>query len=369
MKTRDVYLLNQQTLNDTDTVTVDLTKSLKILYLLVQYSNLNGATSNTLGKLNGAVSKLSVIDGSNVLHSLSMQEEQAKNAYDYGQLPFQQLSQVGGATVVERAVIDFRRYQGDRTFYLDTSRYQNPQLQFSHSFPISATAGFQSGNGKLTVIARVIDSGAEAQQGFVMAKELDSFASSSSGDHITDLPLDFPIAAVMVLDPVNGSAPDAFLSNFKLTADTDSFIPINEGYTDLIRRMVTEYGKFEQTMVGLSGTSWTLNFDLYSGVDAWAAEDGGQISPFVSSVTANQVVAGIPAYYPTGAAANTATTATTPTFIARGATPQGAVVYRFGDGVTPQDIFSPQGVGKLQLKLTNTATGATPKVVTIQQHS
>src|SRR5579872_1237714 len=211
MKTRDVYLLNQQTLNDTDTVTVDLTKSLKILYLLVQYSNLNGATSNTLGKLNGAVSKLSVIDGSNVLHSLSMQEEQAKNAYDYGQLPFQQLSQVGGATVVERAVIDFRRYR-------------DPQLQFSHSFPISATAGFQSGNGKLTVIARVIDSGAEAQQGFVMAKELDSFASSSSGDHITDLPLDFPIAAVMVLDPVNGSAPDAFLSNFKLTADTDSFI-------------------------------------------------------------------------------------------------------------------------------------------------
>ena len=45
------------------------------------------------------------------------------------------------------------------------------------------------------------------------------------------------------------------------------------------------------------------------------------------------------------------------------------MIYRFGDGSDPSDIFDPSGVSKFQLKLTNASTGATPKVVTIQQHS
>ena len=92
MKTRDVYLVSGQTLNDSDTVTVDLTKNLKILYLIVKYSATNGATSNTVGRLCHMVSKLAVIDGSTVIHSLSMDEEQAKNFFDRRALPYQFLT-------------------------------------------------------------------------------------------------------------------------------------------------------------------------------------------------------------------------------------------------------------------------------------
>lgn len=355
MKTRDVYLINGQTLKDSDTVTLDLTKNLKIQYLIVKYSATNGATSNTVARLNNMVSKLAIIDGSNVLHSLSMREEQAKNFFDYGTLPFQTLTQAAAGVVTEEAIIDFRRSTDDANFYLDTSRYVNPQLQFTHALTISATAGFATGTGKLTVIARVIDSGASANQGFVMAKEIDSFASAASGDHTTDLPLDFPIAAIMALDPVDGEPPDHYLSNFKLTADTDSFIPIDMSYTDLLQRNVDEYGKGQQEIVMLAGTTGTIDGDVYF------------------SAAGNITIAANATGYISGVVGNEATiaagTSEALTIRLRGGAPHASVFYRFGDGYDPANIFSPQGVGKFQLKLTNAATGATPKVVTIQQHA
>jgi hypothetical protein len=354
MKTRDVYLINGQTLKDSDTVTVDITKGLKIQYLIVKYSNTNGATSNTVGRLASMVSKLAVIDGSNVLHSLSMDEEQAKNFYDYKALPYQSLTQAAGGVITEECIIDFRRRPGDANFYLDTSRYTNPQLQFTHAFTISASAGFATGDGKLTVIARVIDSGAAANQGFVMAKELDSFASAASGDHTTDLPLDFPIASVMVLAPVDGEGPEDYLSNFKLTADTDSFIPIDMSFQDLLDRNYDEFGLGDQYMALLAGTSATFDGDLYDNVIAHVA-DSSIAGSYVTAPDGNEV-----------AAAN-ASSATIGIHV-RGSAPKASVIYRFGDGYDPTDIFSPQGVGKFQLKLTNKATGVTPKVVTVQQH-
>lgn len=357
MKLRDVYLVNGETLSDAQTFTYNISRGLKILYLRVQYSAKNGATSNTVGRLNGMVSKLQVIDGSDVKHSLSMREEQARNFDMYKRLPFQQLSQVGGATVTEEAIIDFRRFDGDTAFYLDTATMNNPQLSFTHDLTISATAGFATGTGSLTVIARVIDSGAPSRLGYIMAKELDSFSSTSSGDHTTDLPLDFPISEIMVLDPLDSNSPDTYLSNFKLTADTDSFIPVDESYADLLRANVEELGQGEQDQDLLPDTTFDAFGDFYYKTRAWISEAGATGKAVLTVVTANEQKGDF-------------TTGETGTMTAtlRGSAPHGAVYYKFGDGMSADQIFSPQGVGKFQLKLTNAATGATPKVVTIQQH-
>ena len=358
MKLREVYLVNGQTLNDSDTVPINLTGVGKILKLRVQYQATNGATSNTVGRLNGMVSKLQVVDGSNVMHSLSMREEQAKNFYDNGRLPFQQLSQVKAAVVIEEAVIDFRRFPGDVNFYLDTSTYQNPQLQLTHALTISATAGFATGTGKLSVIATLIDSGAPSRLGYVMAKEVDSFASAASGDHNTDLPLDFPIAAILVIDPVDATLPDASLSNFKLTQDNDSFIPINESIDDLLRANAEQFGEAEQSQDLLPDTTFTALGDLYQRTHAWISQAGATAKAILTVVTANQTKGD----FTTGETGTISQTS-------RGSSPHSSVIYRFGDGADPTQIFSPNGVGIFQLKLTNAATGATPKVVVIQQHS
>lgn len=358
MKLRDVYLVNQQTLKDSDTVPIPLPKTLKILYLRIQYSNVNGATSNTVGRLNGMVSNLAMTDGSAVVYAASMRELQALNFHTNKRMPFQQLSQAPGATVMEEAIMDFRRYDGDTSFYLDTSAYNNPQLQLTHSFTVSATAGFVTGDGKLTVIARVIDSGAPARQGQMMVKELDSFSSTSSGDHNTDLPLDFPISSVMVLDPVDDNTPDTYLSNFKLTADTDAFIPVNESVLDLLRRNADDSPSGYQQQDALNGTTYTLRGDFYFRTQAGVSQAGATAKAITTVNTANKSQ-GVGTTGETG----------TVTFESDGWAPHASMIYKFGDGIDPNSAFNPAGVGKFQLKLTNAAAGATVKVVTVQQRS
>ncbi|MGH9770107.1 MAG: hypothetical protein ACRD4Q_00155 [Candidatus Acidiferrales bacterium] len=357
MKIRDVYLVNGQTLNDSDTVNVDLTRSLKILKLRIQYRNKNGATSNTVGRLNGMVSKMAVVDGSNVIHSLSMREEQAKNFFDCKKMPFQQLSQAGGGEVIEEAIIDFRRYEGDTGFYLDTSEFINPQLQLTHSFTVSGTAGFVTANGELSVIATVIDSGAPTQAGYMMAKELSSFATQSSGDHSLDLPLDYPIGALLVQTAVDGDTPDTFFSNFKLTQDTDSFIPINMAYTDLLYENLNRFGKGEQLQTVLNATTGTLKGDLYFQTAGIVAQAGATAKALITVQTANESTLAM-------------TTSETGVVSGKmeGSAPHGTAIYQFGDGEDPAEIFQPSGVGKFQLILTQAGTGATAKVVVVQQH-
>jgi hypothetical protein len=357
MRLRDVYILNAQTLNDSDTVTVNLTKALKILYLRVQYQDKNGATSNTVCRLNGMVSKIAVVDGSDVLHSLSMREEQALNAFTYGHMPFQVLSEDDDIVLVEEALVDFRRYPGDTQFYLDTAKYQNPQLQLTHALTISATAGFVTGQGKVSVIARVIDSGAPSQAGFTMSKEMDSFASTSSGDHNTDLPLDFPISGILIQAPVDANAPDTYISNIKLTQDFDAYIPVNMSMADLLRQNLDQYGEFQQRIDILEDTTATLLGDLYYRTRGWAGPTDGTAKAFVSAVVGNQ----LSVVMTTGGAAGLGASLV-------GQAPHGSVFYEFGDGNSADQVYNPQGVGKFQLKVTGAATGATVKVVTSQLH-
>lgn len=356
MRLRDVYLLNAQTLNDSDTVTVNLTGVGKIMYLDIRYSDQNGATSNTVCRLNGMVSKLQVIDGSRVIQSVSMREAQALNAFMHKRMPFQLLSEDDDIVVAEQAVIDFRRYHGDTQFYFDTSMYQNPQLQLTHALTVSATAGFVTGDGKLTVIARVIDSGAPSRLGVIGVKEVDSFATAASGDHNTDLPIDYPTAAVMVQDPVDANTPDNYLSNFKLTVDIDSYIPINISYADLLKLNLLQYGEFWQRIDALEDTTATLLGDIYYRTRGWAAPVGATAIAHVTAVAGNQLTLAFTTggTIPIGAQL-------------QGQAPHSSVIYPFGDGYSQDQIFSPNGVNKFQLKLTQANAGATAKVVVVQQ--
>lgn len=323
---------------------------------MIQYSDQNGTTSNTVCRLNPMVSKLQVIDGSRVIQSMSMQEAQARNAFFYGWMPFQVLSEDDDIVVIEQAILDFRRWDGDVQFYLDTSQYQNPQLQLTHALTVSTTAGFVTGDGKLTVIARVIDSGAPARLGVIGVKEMDSFATAASGDHNTDLAVDYPTAAILVLDPVDANTPDNYLSNFKLTVDIDSYIPVNSSYVDLLRMNLFKYGEFWQRIDALEDTSATLKGDLYYRTRCAAAPAGATALAHATAVAGNQITVAM------------TTGGTVPIGVhLQGQAPQGAVIYEFGDGHSPDQIFSPQGVTKFQLKLTQANTGATAKVLQVQQ--
>ncbi len=348
MQKRWFTIINGQNLTDSQTVTQQLNGVGKIYSLRVHYEDTNGATSNTVGNLHSMVSKLQILDGSRVLHSLSMAEEMALNCYRRHKFPAHFLSQDAAAVIKEDAYIDFWLNGDDDAHYLDTENYTNPTLSFTHNFTISATAGFQTGKGALTVEALLGDSGVPPNQGFLMSKEFAVPTPASSGTPDLLLPTDLPYAALMVLAGVSGTAPSATITNFKLSIDNDTSIPYNRAVNSIINSLRDAHGPWTETMSPiLSGTAATFDMDLFDGVGAWM-DDAGATAKGIITVVSNNVL--------------TEASTTGETVITRaraeGWLPFGAFYLPFGDGMDPNDFLNPTGLKKLDLLLTLGAANA-----------
>jgi len=362
MRVRDVYLAKADSVSDSQSKTYLIPPGLKIQNIRVKYAATNGGTSNTVGKLNGMVSKLELVDGSDIWASCSMQETQALNCFNGSQfnhdLPKKILSAGAAVVVSEEAVMNFGRWIGDRDYYLDTSKLKNPLLRLTHALTISATAGFATGTGQVSVVLRVIDSNPPPYKGCVMSKELKSVSTAASGDDQTVLPLDWPYMGLLIGALKTTILPDAVLTNMKLWADTGRIVYFDETMTDILADNIERYGYFHEDFNPLSDTAATFLSDLYYRTRAWAGTGGATGILKVSSVTAESIVMA----FTTGQAADTMTARI------EGVSPHGSVYIPFGSGVDPADFLDPKADNIAELKLFNTqGTAAAALTVVAQQ--
>lgn len=355
MKTREYVLVNAESIADTKTFTKALDSGLKIQEARIFYQATNGGTSNTLAKLNGMVSKLEVLDGSDVLHSLSMRQEQARNYFLTGRLPFQQLNSKAAGVVIEEADIYFGRFPGDRDYYLDTSRFKNCMLSLKSALTISATAGFATGSGVLTVILKLIEDSAPSCQGFIMSKEAENFTTVGSGTKATDLATDLDYQSLMFGALETLIEPDVDLTNFKLSLNNDGFIPFDLSATQILEENFRRLPAARQRMNFLNNTAVTWLSDIYGRVSAWMGPMGGTAKGGISTCIAEQTVA----YMTTGDTGSL--------FInVRGYAPHSFLEYRFGDGILVDDYLKMSGVSSMRLRATDSASGGAYTVVTNQ---
>lgn len=361
MKLRDYYLARGQTVPDSGAVTWNLPQGLKIQDVRVIYSSTNGATSNTLGKIAPSVTKIEVLNGSDVLASLSGREAQSlfffSGRNDYGKLPLKTLSAAAGAVVSEEFPILFGCYFRDPRMYLDTGRFANPQVRLTHSLPISATAGFATGTTTVSIILRIIDSGAPPYAGFMMNKEVESWVTGSSGDDATFLPLDWPYAAIMVQGLLTTVAPASVLTNIKLLVNLGQYIPYDMATGDILAMNFEQYGEAKEYFVPLSDTSFTWLSDIYSRAGAVFDVAGAVGKGNISSVTGESVVG----TFTTGQAAGSMRVRV------EGLAPHACFFLPFGDSDQPSDFLDPtQGVTDLRLLKTQGTAGADGRVVISQ---
>ena len=358
MKTRDYVLVNAQNISDSQTFTKDLKTGLKIQELRVIYQDQNGATSNTLGKLNAMVSKLEVLDGSDVLHSLSFRQEQARDYFLTGRLPFQQLSQAKDAIVIEEADIYFGRFPGDREFYLDTSRFSNAQLALTHALTVSASAGFVSGDGYLTVIAKLIEEGALPCRGFIMSKQADAYTTLGTGYRTTDLPLKNDYQSLMFGALETLIEPDVDISNYKLTRNDDSFVDFNLSATQILQENMRRLPQATQKINILPDTTFSWLGDLYGRL-VGRINLAGTTGKAVLTALAGEKLSGT---MTTGETAEISA-------VSRGYCPHSFLEWVFGDGREVDDYFKVAGLSKAELIATDAAAGGAYTVVTNQLRS
>lgn len=237
MLQRWAYILNRYVLADSGELTVPLGLRDPITSLGIELRAQNGASYNHNNPMAKCLTTFEIIDGSKVLFSLTGAQLFAYTAYRLGYIPEQLVAEPPGLYQNLFAQILFGRWWGDGTYAFDPSKFVNPQLRVKWNLGAVNTVGatgYLSGTGQLTVLADVRE-GIAAPQAFLQAKQVYQFTTAASGVTYVDLPLDQRLKALMVRSASDSGGGLYGISNLKMTADQDKFIPFDLRTTDFER--------------------------------------------------------------------------------------------------------------------------------------
>jgi len=97
-------------------------------------------------------------------------------------MPDHDYPETGGSYQRAQFRLLFGRYLGDPEYYLDPAKFRNPQLRCKNTLTISATAGYTSGTGTVTILAHLLEQGYKARRGTIRVREFKEFTSAASGE-------------------------------------------------------------------------------------------------------------------------------------------------------------------------------------------
>lgn len=189
------------------------------------------------------VTKVEIIDGSDVLYSLT---GKCAEAFDFYQRPRARSSMIemrngrGCACVFD---INFGRYLGDQEIAFDPTQFQNPQLRITYDIDVCQT---DASAGTLEVTALVLDGTVMAPIGFFMTKEVKAYTPSANAWEYTDLPVDYPMRTLGIQCQVNSVSIGGSLADVKLSEDFDRRVPINDTGNNLARLFGSEMGLYSE---------------------------------------------------------------------------------------------------------------------------
>lgn len=251
MKFRNVESFYELALDNTGTKPIDLKTQDPISAIRLDFKGTNGATNNQENWMNDVVTKIEIVDGSERLISLSLKHGQALQFFNTKRTPWMRCEERGGGSYNEQVLIQFGRYLWDPEYYLDLTKFDNPQLRITtdeDAIRDLGATGFLTGTFKVTVNLHVIEEGAAPAKGFIMQKEIYSFTAATSGDEHVNLPHDYPIAGILLRAFYTQNDFDETLSRLKISCDTDKFVPVDKKCADLLRMNEEDYGAAELRM-------------------------------------------------------------------------------------------------------------------------
>ena len=296
MRLRDTELYHEQRLDDTGTKIMDLTFKDPLTAISLQFKGTNGATSNKSNWLNDIVTRIEIVDGSDVLLSTSLKELQALMAYKSGHMPYMLLNEGPSADQWDTATIEFGRYIGDPEYFMDLTKFRNPQLKITTNEDViraMGDTGFVTGTLKVSVVAHVIEEGAKSSLGFVMPKEIYNFTTQSSGDEHIDLPIDYPYMGLMIHSVDKQIGIEDLITALKISCDSDKFIPFSRYTDDLQRAMKRMQGVLSAPYSMYRKDSETVNIPLYRDVTVQAIAKSTGIVPAVTDIGPGYVTIGL----------------------------------------------------------------------------
>src|SRR3990167_5653417 len=150
---RTHVLLDAESATTATTKVIDLDTADPISRLWIEMRNTNGNSTPTAHPAK-TITKIEIIDGSDVIASVSGLEAQAAEILHTGETPFSELDYENDITAFACASINFGRFLWDRELAFVPGRFQNPQLRITHD---KALGGSLPDAATLTVWADIFD--------------------------------------------------------------------------------------------------------------------------------------------------------------------------------------------------------------------
>lgn len=287
-----------------------------------------------------------LVDGSDVLFSLSGPELEALDWYNNKTFRSNYNYALADGYCCRFVGYQFGRYLYDPKYALDPTKFRNLQLKVTLDID---GGGLAPTYNKLQVWAMLFDGKAITPEGFLMSKEIRNYTLTASGHEYIDLPVDHPYRKLLIRQQTPGTEPNQLLANIKLSEDQDKKVPFNHGTEDILRSiMATHPQVIESYFFALDTSNRYLMIAPTTRVTAfgsvWAAAAVAQDEAFYD---------GDGGRLKTIAAANPSNTQ----ILVTGWLPHGVWAIPFGNQDDPDDWYDVTPLGNLKADIT-AASGA-----------
>lgn len=229
----------------TEIIDIDVVDPISRLIVTYEPDN-NPSGVNAVGHPAKCIPKIELVDGSDVLYSLTGQEAQGVDFYDNNRVPPNILCYLNGMYSEQIFNMNFGRHLFDPEFALVPGQFKNLQLKVT----IDINGGGDDANdGYLTVLAQIFDEKIVSPSGFFMNKEIKDYPLAVSSHLYTDLPTDFLYRQLFLRAQVYASGPEAIIDKVKLSEDVDKRVPLNHSMFQILRNLVQEWDPYIEWML------------------------------------------------------------------------------------------------------------------------
>lgn len=232
MRLRKSYIVEDQVLDAAGTIIKDLDFSDPITSIMIGVTGKKHDNENINPLLSRNISKVEVVDGTDVLFSMNMELAQALQVYTTRRMVFNSMLQGTYAQNLSLVKIPFGRDDSDNEWALDPTKFDNPQIKVTYAF--TEGAGYWKDNEQKITIAVLLQEEIETRPShLLMAKEFYSWTKATSGDETIDMDRTYPYR--MLMWNIKDSTTPIYneLNKIKISCDMDKFIPVNERGEDL----------------------------------------------------------------------------------------------------------------------------------------
>jgi hypothetical protein len=245
MNYRKVTIHPAESLDAAGTKTIDIRGTDVISRILIKYIITKGVADHTMAApLAADITKIELVDGSEVLFGMTGYEAQALNIYDRKCGTMNQGQQMASCAGTSFYGLDFGRFLHDPVLALDPRRFTNLQLKISYTLTGSAANCAAS---SLEVFSDVFDEKVVSPIGFLMSKECYSYTVGDDGTvEYIDLPTDYPFRKMLVRAYLDAYEPDHVIESIRLDEDNLKRIPLDISLKTYIDMMMGEWTPVEE---------------------------------------------------------------------------------------------------------------------------